>query len=68
MKKVVSTANLTRAEWLQWRTCGIGGSDASIIAGINTYTSVYELWQYKTGQRVPKDADNDFTHVRAEGA
>ena len=62
MKKLAATVNMTRAEWLQWRTCGIGGSDASIIAGVNAYTSVYELWQCKTGQRVPKDADNDFTH------
>ena len=62
MKKLVATVNMTRAEWLQWRTCGIGGSDASIIAGVNAYTSVYELWQYKTGQRIPKEKDNDFTH------
>lgn len=62
MKKLISTANMTRDEWLEWRTCGIGGSDASIIAGVNAYTSVYELWQYKTGQRIPKEADNDFTH------
>ena len=62
MKKLVSTANMTREEWLQWRTCGIGGSDVSIIAGINAYTSIYQLWQLKTGQRELKEADNEYTH------
>jgi len=37
-------------EWLDWRRKGIGGSDASVICGINKYKSPVELWLYKTGQ------------------
>ncbi len=62
MKKLVSTAKMSREEWLQWRTCGIGGSDASIIAGVNPYTSVYQLWQYKTGRGIPKETENEYIH------
>ena len=62
MKKLVLTADMTRAEWLQWRTCGIGGSDASIIAGVNAYTSIYQLWQFKTGKEELKEAENEYTH------
>ena len=62
MKKLVSTAKMSREEWLQWRTCGIGGSDVSIIAGVNPYTSVYQLWQFKTGQCIPKETENEYIH------
>lgn len=47
MKVLVKTANLERKEWLDWRTKGIGGSDVSVIAGINPYKSVYQLWLEK---------------------
>ena len=52
MKVVVKTSNLTREEWLKYRTKGIGGSDVSIIAGINPFKSVHQLWLEKTGQAV----------------
>ena len=41
MKVLVKTKDLSRDEWLRYRTKGIGGSDVSIIAGINPYKSVY---------------------------
>ena len=44
MEVLVKTAGLSREEWLRWRTKGIGGSDVSIIAGMNPYRSVYQLW------------------------
>ena len=44
----VKTKDLSRQQWLQYRTRGIGGSDVSIIAGINPFKSIYELWQEKT--------------------
>ena len=40
----------TREEWLELRRSGIGGSDASVIAGVNKYRSVTELWLEKTGK------------------
>ena len=62
MEVLVKTADLSREEWLRWRTKGIGGSDASIIAGLNPYKSVYQLWQEKRGMMPFEEAENDFTH------
>lgn len=62
MEVLVKTAGLSREEWLRWRTKGIGGSDVSIIAGMNPYKSVYQLWQEKRGLEVLEETDNEFTH------
>lgn len=62
MKAVVKTNNLTRQEWLRYRTKGIGGSDVSIIAGINPFKSVHQLWLEKTGQAEPEEGNSDYTH------
>ncbi|WP_420976977.1 YqaJ viral recombinase family protein [Bacillus vallismortis] len=45
-----STADMSRDEWLLERRRGIGGSDASIILGINKWQTPFELWLDKTGQ------------------
>lgn len=42
-----------RDQWLAERRKGIGGSDASTVAGVNRYSSRYELWLDKTG-RLPE--------------
>ena len=62
MKTLVKTANLPRKEWLNWRTSGIGGSDVSIIFGLNKFRSVYQLWLEKTGQVIPVEEEYDYTH------
>ena len=62
MKIVVKTADLSREEWLKYRTRGIGGSDVSIIAGINPFKSVHQLWLEKTGQTEPEQTDSDYAH------
>lgn len=62
MKIVVKTAELSREEWLKYRTKGIGGSDVSIIAGINPFKSVHQLWLEKTGQMEPEQTDSDYAH------
>lgn len=62
MKVVVKTSNLTRKEWLEYRTQGIGGSDVSIIAGVNPYKSVHQLWLEKTGQVEPEEEGSEYTH------
>lgn len=62
MKTVVKTGSLTREEWLKYRTQGIGGSDVSIIAGINPYKSVHQLWLEKTGQVEPQESDSEYAH------
>ena len=62
MQVVVKTKDLSRAEWLKYRAQGIGGSDCSVIAGINKFKSVHQLWLEKTGQIELEEADNDYTH------
>lgn len=62
MKVVVKTKDLSREEWLKYRTKGIGGSDVSIIAGINHFKSVHQLWLEKTGQVEPEQTDSEFAH------
>lgn len=64
MKVVVKTNNLSREEWLKYRTKGIGGSDVSIIAGINPFKSAHQLWLEKTGQIEPEQTDVN-THISA---
>ena len=55
-KILVSTENLPYADWLEYRKQGIGGSDASVVCGINRYKSPVELWLDKTGQLPPQEA------------
>jgi putative phage-type endonuclease len=43
-------------EWLEWRRKGIGGSDASVVCGINRWKSPVELWMEKTGQLPESEA------------
>ena len=49
-----------RNKWLEIRNKGIGGSDASIICGVNRYKSPYDLWLEKTGQKEPPDLSNNW--------
>lgn len=49
-KILASTENMSYDDWLEHRRLGIGGSDASIVCGINRYKSPVELWMDKTGQ------------------
>lgn len=62
MKVLVSTKGMEREEWLNWRRMGIGGSDASVIAGVNPYRSVFQLWKEKTGQGSLEEQGNEYTH------
>lgn len=62
MRILVKTAGMSREEWLHWRTKGIGGSDVSVIAGVNPFRSIFQLWLEKTGQVEPEETENDNTH------
>lgn len=55
-KVLASTENMPYADWLEYRRQGIGGSDTSVICGINRYKSPVELWMEKTGQLPPQEA------------
>ncbi len=50
------TKNMPYEEWLGWRKKGIGGSDASVVCGINRYRSPMELWMDKTDQKLHEEA------------
>ena len=49
-KILASTENMPYEDWLEYRKQGIGGSDASIVCGINRYKSPVELWMEKMNQ------------------
>ncbi len=53
---LTSSKNMSREDWLEWRKKGIGGSDVSIICGINKYKSTLELWMEKTGKKEQEEA------------
>ncbi len=51
-------STMDRAQWLEERRKGIGGSDAAAIIGLNNYVTPYMLWADKTG-RLPEKEDNE---------
>ncbi|WP_413520262.1 YqaJ viral recombinase family protein [Psychrobacter glacincola] len=58
-KRLVSTKDLSREEWLKVRKQGIGSSDAAAACGIHPYLSMLELWMIKTG-RTSSDLDESI--------
>ena len=55
-KILASTADMPYEDWLEYRKQGIGGSDASVVCGINKYKSPVELWMEKTDQLPHQEA------------
>ena len=55
-KILASTENMSYEQWLEYRRKGIGGSDASVVCGINRYKSPVELWLDKTNQVPAEEA------------
>jgi putative phage-type endonuclease len=53
--RLVLPADAPRAQWLGARRKGLGGSDASTVAGVNPYNSQYALWLDKTGRGREKE-------------
>ncbi len=45
---IARTDDLTRADWLQLRKVGLGGSDAAAVLGVSKWTSSFSLWLDKT--------------------
>ncbi len=46
----MDTRTIKRADWLEVRKQGIGGSDAAAAVGLSPYKSQLELWLEKTGR------------------
>lgn len=55
---IANTANMNEVEWLELRTKGIGGSDASAVAGANKYASSVMVYMDKIGMYRPDKPDN----------
>ena len=51
----VSTKGMDRAEWLEERRKGIGGSDAAAIAGLSRYRSPFQVYMEKLGLIEPAE-------------
>ena len=58
MKRLISTLNLSREEWLRYRKQGVGGSDAGAICGFNPYRSAMQVYYDKTSGEI-EDIDNE---------
>lgn len=61
-KKLCSTKDLPREEWLEWRRGGIGGSDAGVIVGLNPWRSRIELYADKCGL-LPEKEDSEQMRI-----
>lgn len=48
--EMISTLDMSHAEWLEDRRKGLGGSDIATVLGLNKWSSPYQLWLDKTGQ------------------
>lgn len=55
MIEKLSTVGMSKEEWREHRTHSIGGSDASVVLGLNPYKSKYALWAEKSGLMEPED-------------
>lgn len=58
MKRLVSTLNLSKEDWLRYRKCGITGTDAGAILGVNPYRSAFQVYHDKISDTI-EDIDNE---------
>ena len=54
----ISTADMSREEWLRLRKTGIGGSDAGAVCGLHPYSSPMKVFYDKTSDEM-EDADSE---------
>lgn len=62
MRALVSTKGMEREEWLKWRATGIGGSDVSVLFGVNKFRSIFDLYLEKTGQKELEESSSEAAH------
>ena len=58
MKRLISTLNLSKEDWLRYRKCGITGTDAGAILGLNPYRSAFQVYYDKISDTIG-DIDNE---------
>lgn len=49
---------MNKKDWLEKRSKGLGGTDASAVIGQNPYMSNVELFEFKTGRKIKPDISN----------
>jgi putative phage-type endonuclease len=62
MMQKISTATMSREDWLQERRGSLGGSDMGAVLGLNHYASPFSVWADKTG-RTPPQEDNEAMRI-----
>lgn len=62
MKILVSTKDLRHEDWLEYRTLGVGGSEAAVIAGISRWKTPLQVWLEKTGAVPPSSAQTEAAY------
>lgn len=62
MLDTISTAKMSREEWLEERRKSIGGSDAAAVIGMSRFASPYTVWMDKTG-RLPEKEDTEAMRI-----
>ena len=58
----ISTAGMSRAEWLEERRKSLGGSDMGSVLGMNRWRSPYTVWAEKRGM-LPDQEDRESMRV-----
>ncbi|MDD4112526.1 MAG: YqaJ viral recombinase family protein [Herbinix sp.] len=59
---LVATKDLDYQTWLEYRNKGIGGSDVSILCGINKFKSIMQLWMEKSGMMPLQPTDSEVAY------
>lgn len=52
MRRLISTVDLPKADWLQYRKMGVTGTDAGAITGMNPFVSAFQVYQNKISDAV----------------
>lgn len=58
MRRLISTVNLSKEEWLRVRKTGLTGTDAACICGLNPYKSAFAVYQDKISSEI-EQFDNE---------
>ena len=58
MKRLISTRDLPRSEWLRIRKTGLTGTDAGAVVGLNPFVSAFAVYQDKISDETD-ESDNE---------
>ena len=58
MRRLVSTIDLPKTDWLKYRKKGITGTDAGAMCGLNPYSSAFQIYQDKITDEI-EEFDNE---------